>query len=201
MIHDKQMKTQECSRHEAEALLRFISDLSVLLTRHLDVVVSTLSQASAHVIAESESILHKSRGMVERGEIIQCRDKQTTEHESGVEKESEGGVGDVKAFSWCVKEIMSSNIKGLKSLDDSAERFVSSLKLMKTMDDISLRRLVKVRHSLIIMNECILDLMVHYRQHGQLADDMVDGIKIRILASFSDRAAANEDGCLVRPAV
>lgn len=185
MTFSSSPKSVSSSQQACEDLIRFLSDFSVLMGKHLDVVSRSLTITSEGLAAGAEAISSTSRANIERADQFELRNPETKSFEPVRISRSDPLFIDPVGFARPVNESMAMHMAGVKILEASLEQFVSTFSVVRSVDSISIQRLQKAVVAMNAINEAMQETLVQYRLHGSLSEDFVDRIKAKMLSALS----------------
>ncbi len=165
-------------------LARFIGDFSHLMSLHLEVVASTLSATAASLDNEVNEIASKGRADLERGDSFQIKNPQTELFQTVRISKSDPLFNDPVGLARPVSDTMALHMSNIKVLESSLGHFLSSLEVVKTVDQLSLQRLQQEINALRALNEAMQQVLVQYRVCGEISHEFVEQIKRDLLSAL-----------------
>lgn len=188
------LESPVCASQQAcEELIRFISDFSTLMGKHVEVVSRTLKSTSENLATGFEAIQSTSRSNFERADQFQLKNPETKTFDHVRISKSDPLFSDPVGFARPVSETVAMHMAGVKVLEASLEQFMSSISVLQMVDVISMQRLNKAILALKALSSAMQQVLAHYHLHGALSDAFVEQIKENLSSALADSAVKNDE--------
>ena len=171
-------------KQSCEDLARFIGDFSNLMATHLEVVAKTLSASAACVTTDVLTIQSKGRAGIERGDSFHIKNPHTELFHCVRISKSDPLFADPVGLARPISDSMALHLSKMKVLEASLDRFLSSLEVVKSVDEISMQRLNKEIKALRALSHGMQEVLAQYRLYGSISNEFVERIKADLLAAL-----------------
>jgi hypothetical protein len=155
------------------------------MEKHVQMITKTLEQTRENMTLGAEAISSTSRANIERADRFDLKNHNTKYFEPMRARDFDSMFKDPVALARPVSEAISVHMAGLQVLDASVSRFLTSLSVLQSVDEISRQRLEKTSNALKAINEAMGEILVEYRLHGCLTDEFVCVMERKLLAAMS----------------
>jgi len=163
-----------------EDLASFISDFANMMERHLETAIRSLENADKSLAAGVEAIGTISRANIVRADQFDMKSPTTKSFQRARARDVDAFFADPAALARPVHEGISVHLSGLNILEASVDRFTASFPVVCSVDKIALQRLENASAGVKAMKHAMEEILVHYRVHGALSHDFVDGVMGRL---------------------
>lgn len=180
------------SQKACEEFVRFILDFSMLMEKHVEMISKTLRSTSACMANGAESINSTTQANIKLADQFEFKNKITKKFEPIRARDLDSMFKDPVSLARPYNEEISVHMSAMQVLEASAKRFVTSLSVIQSVDDISMKRLDKTARALNAINQAMGDVLVQYRLRGELSDDFVEGMKDKLLMAMSGSNASSD---------
>lgn len=177
-------KNKSDSQQACEDLMRFISDFSMLMEKHVEMITKTLQRSTDCLYDGSTAIQLSSQSNILRADQFDLKNPDSKKFQPMRARDFDPIFKDPVSLARPVSESMAAHMAGLQVLDASVSRFLASVAVLRSVDDISRQRLEKTAIALKAMNEAMSDVLVQYRLHGVLTDEFVAVFQRKLLSAM-----------------